>query len=490
MRYPNAHEARLVEAGALDPETMRRKEVAPGVHLILGKRKGSATMEGEAYVFERGKFTPEQAKKWLSERKIETKSFEAATGAGPIEASAGFEDVSGLEILSVGTFDASKGGRVSITEADLRSIADNTNELIAAGHAPPFKLGHDDDQSATKRLFPEGGEASLGWVRSLRVEGEKLLADGTKVPSRFLAAVRNGSWRKRSPELVPRSAVPAWAGASGSGGKKAGGPAWVLKAVAWLGGTMPADTGLRDLYALAEPEEIEDSIELLVFARAEAEPITLTRLIEDESSSSSGDTGGKNVEPGSPAIEASSGATDEGSGPSSDDERNEKIQEGISMDHEKEIAELRLAIDKLSTEVERQGQEAAISKKALIDARFSMALAEGRITPADVERETPVVLKLSAVDAAGYMDAVANRPAVHAKKTGQAGVGGDPPKGDDAPKGEAYLSARARELVKEGKAEDFGEGLKMAAKEKPEEAKAYELSYALTADARALVGRA
>jgi hypothetical protein len=75
MPYPNEHAARIHQPGQYD--SFARKNIAPGVDAIFGIKDGKS--EIQAYRFDRGKFTPEQAKKWLAEHNIEYIDFEPAS---------------------------------------------------------------------------------------------------------------------------------------------------------------------------------------------------------------------------------------------------------------------------------------------------------------------------------------------------------------------------------------------------------------------------
>ena len=78
MPYPNQHAARIIQPSELDENSFRTKEIAPGITLILGKRKGSDSMETQAYRFDKDKFTAEEAKKWLKDHDVKYIDFEAA----------------------------------------------------------------------------------------------------------------------------------------------------------------------------------------------------------------------------------------------------------------------------------------------------------------------------------------------------------------------------------------------------------------------------
>jgi len=79
MPYPNEHSARVRDPGNFQADSFRRKEVAPGISIVMGRLKGSTSMTAQAYRFDRTKFTPEEARKWLEEHDVKFISFEAAS---------------------------------------------------------------------------------------------------------------------------------------------------------------------------------------------------------------------------------------------------------------------------------------------------------------------------------------------------------------------------------------------------------------------------
>lgn len=86
MPYPSEHAARMIEPGAFQEGSFRRKELAEGLSAIMGRKKGEQTMTVQAYRFAREKFTPEQAKAWLKEHNAEPAAFEEAAGKEDSEA--------------------------------------------------------------------------------------------------------------------------------------------------------------------------------------------------------------------------------------------------------------------------------------------------------------------------------------------------------------------------------------------------------------------
>lgn len=76
--YPNEHAARIADPDEFEPESFRRKSIAPGITLIVARRKGKSSLEGQAYRFDKNRFTEAEAKKWLKEHGVEYKVFEKA----------------------------------------------------------------------------------------------------------------------------------------------------------------------------------------------------------------------------------------------------------------------------------------------------------------------------------------------------------------------------------------------------------------------------
>jgi len=66
--YPAEHACRVADPEQFDE--LRRKELAPGISILLGKRKGTEKWDIQAYRFDKEKFSPEQAQKWLDEHKV------------------------------------------------------------------------------------------------------------------------------------------------------------------------------------------------------------------------------------------------------------------------------------------------------------------------------------------------------------------------------------------------------------------------------------
>ena len=126
------------------------------------------------------------------------------------------------EIFSTGTWNGDK-----YSEQDLEDIIVNFNAL-ADTVKPPVKLGH-----AWKE-----GQPALGWVKSLKRAGNKLIATLSDVPQIVYEAIKAGRYKRVSSEIY-------WNYKS-TAGKTFN---YVLKAVALLGSDIPAVSDLKDLTA-------------------------------------------------------------------------------------------------------------------------------------------------------------------------------------------------------------------------------------------------
>jgi HK97 family phage prohead protease len=77
--YPNEHSARIINPDEFIKDSFRRKNIAEGIDIIIGKlKKGDGSMVTQAYRFNAKKFTIAQAKAWLKNHDIKYISFEPA----------------------------------------------------------------------------------------------------------------------------------------------------------------------------------------------------------------------------------------------------------------------------------------------------------------------------------------------------------------------------------------------------------------------------
>lgn len=152
------------------------------------------------------------------------------------------EDILRVEIVRAGGpyFGAgSAAGGDHVTVDDLRSAA-ASYAALRDELWPPVKLGHNDEQAATREeygdLLLSDGAPALGWLDNIRVEGIGLYADLRKVPKTVAALVRAGAYRARSIEF--------WRGYRDRAGKR---HPMVITGLALLGARLPAVRGLEEM---------------------------------------------------------------------------------------------------------------------------------------------------------------------------------------------------------------------------------------------------
>jgi len=122
-----------------------------------------------------------------------------------------------VEVFRAGNHTDSAGKATKFTATDLQTIADNYNEAVRndISYQAPLVKGH-----------PETDAPALGWISSLRVEGEKMFADATGIDNSLIRDIRNGRYRNISISLDP-------------GGK--------LRHIGVLGAARPAVKGMQPL---------------------------------------------------------------------------------------------------------------------------------------------------------------------------------------------------------------------------------------------------
>lgn len=76
------HAARLAPPGEFRERSFRRKRIAPGVALVIGKRPGATATEAQSVRFDAQKFTPTQAREWLARYGYTPIGFDAANPSG------------------------------------------------------------------------------------------------------------------------------------------------------------------------------------------------------------------------------------------------------------------------------------------------------------------------------------------------------------------------------------------------------------------------
>lgn len=153
-----------------------------------------------------------------------------------------YAEILGREIFKAGTYYGRK-----YSEADLDTIAKNTNELIAEGkHRAPSKLGHDDSQTFAKM----NGLPAVGWVTRVFRKGTSLFADFADVPKLVADAIQKKLYNSVSSEIYLEEHAKREFGVKGP----------VLRAVAWLGADVPKVKGMSPLAALLDDSEDDVAI--------------------------------------------------------------------------------------------------------------------------------------------------------------------------------------------------------------------------------------
>jgi hypothetical protein len=226
---------RLKDPGLFQPESFRRKKIAPGVALVIGRLKGKTTTEAQSIRFDKEKFNRAQAMKWIKDHKDKFETEDGETYTIDNYELPETVDIKGVEIFSGNT---TLDGR-KCTDKELEGIVAAFNET-ADVIKPYLKLGHDDKQN----LAQKSGMPALGWVQNLRKKGRKIVADFMKVPKKVYELIKSGAYRRVSCEIFRNVFVDS----------KKKRYNRLLKAVSLLGADTPACENLDDIIALYVPE--------------------------------------------------------------------------------------------------------------------------------------------------------------------------------------------------------------------------------------------
>lgn len=134
-----------------------------------------------------------------------------------------------IEIFRAGTHTAMSGREVTMTTEDLDAIAKAYDPAVFAA---PLVVGH-----------PKTNDPAYGWVKSLSVEGDTLVAEVDDVDPEFAQIVRDGRYRKISASFyLPDSKQNPTPGVYG------------LRHVGFLGAAAPAVKGLKPVQFAADDE--------------------------------------------------------------------------------------------------------------------------------------------------------------------------------------------------------------------------------------------
>ena len=141
------------------------------------------------------------------------------------------QSLTGVEVFRPGRWNGK-----DYTDQDIDDLVSSFNNL---GYVPPVKLGHDD----------ASGAMAYGWVKNLRKDAGKAIADLTDLPDEIYNAIKNKRYNALSAEIffnLQRDKQTF---------RRA------LKAIALLGAEIPAVSGLKPLsesiaYCTKDYEEI------------------------------------------------------------------------------------------------------------------------------------------------------------------------------------------------------------------------------------------
>lgn len=107
MPYPNEHAARIKEPSQFIDGSFRRKVIARGISIIVGKLKeGSGEMVTQAYRFDKDIYTASEALNWLKDHEVEYMKFEPAidnTESNNDDYSESNNDIANQEIRFINT---------------------------------------------------------------------------------------------------------------------------------------------------------------------------------------------------------------------------------------------------------------------------------------------------------------------------------------------------------------------------------------------------
>ncbi len=146
------------------------------------------------------------------------------------EVSSFTEKLENVEIFMSGTWNKDK-----YSEQDLRDMVKNFEELKDRVK-PPAKIGHSEDQ----KMLKKEGLPAAGWVNKLQLVGNRVVASFTDVPKVIKDLIAKKAYKRVSAEIYPTYKDST----TGKVYKN------VLRAVAFLGGDIPAVETLRDVQAL------------------------------------------------------------------------------------------------------------------------------------------------------------------------------------------------------------------------------------------------
>lgn len=149
-----------------------------------------------------------------------------------------FDTLDNVEVFAVGTWNKDK-----YTASDLQEMVRNFDTLKDVVK-PPAKIGHSEHQE----LLKKEGLPAAGWVTSVKMVGNKLVATFNDVPKVIKDLVDKKAYKRVSAEIYPKYKNPA-------DGKTYNN---VLRAVAFLGADTPAVETLSDIAALYKDQDQQE----------------------------------------------------------------------------------------------------------------------------------------------------------------------------------------------------------------------------------------
>lgn len=148
-----------------------------------------------------------------------------------------------IEIFRAGRHTANSGETLDFSADALAAAAAGYDPTL---HEAPIVIGH-----------PANDAPAYGWVRGLRLDGDRVVAELEQLDEQFAELVKAGKFKKRS---------AAWYTPDAPGNPTPG--VWYLRHVAFLGAQPPAVKGLKDVRFEAN----ETGVETVEMAEPRATP--------------------------------------------------------------------------------------------------------------------------------------------------------------------------------------------------------------------------
>jgi len=153
-----------------------------------------------------------------------------------------------FEILKTGKFTSSNGVEKEFNLSDLEKIAADYNPSVSEA---PIVIGH-----------PKTNDPAYGWIDSLKVSGDRLIASAKQIVPEFMESLKNGLFKKRSVSLTPDG---------------------YLRHVGFLGAELPAVKGLADIN-FSDDRSADESFEFADLSTLAEEPQVINPAIKNETS--------------------------------------------------------------------------------------------------------------------------------------------------------------------------------------------------------------